>query len=477
MEETRRMGKNLAAAFGFSCIYMVCMYHNSASITFPILMAAAIVLLYCLCEQRRFFDNKISTFYAVSIMIIAVSVAFTADSKLHFMSKCMVLGLYVCLAIELFCNTGQWTDAVYVKKLLFIPLVGVVKGFSLLEDYHIYREEKRETSEEHPSIWRRTEVKQIVKGILIAAVLLVVILPLMMTADAAFYNMMKNVFDMEDFFTWLFCDINIIEMFVIFGFILLFSYGLGKILLEQKDQFYTKVTNKAGLITGITAIGIVGVVYVVFSIVTIWGILDANVSLPERYTYAEYAREGFFELLWLAIINMLIVLVGKLKYEDHPILKLILLVMNACTYVMLFVSAYKMFLYIEVYHMTFLRFMVLWALALMFVLMMAVVRYVWRDDFSLFRVASVIITVFYLGIAIARPDYAVASYNVKHMPVTQWEYGYFTLYSADAYPVLRESDFELSPHYERKIEQQAKEMNWRTFNFSIYMAKKALESE
>jgi len=107
----------------------------------------------------------------------------------------------------------------------------------------------------------------------------------------------------------------------------------------------------------------------IFSVIQIVFLFSGGMILPDGYTYAEYAHQGFFQLLFLCIFNLILVLCCMAVFEMNRWLKMILLIFSACTYVMIASSAYRMILYISNYHLTFLRILVLWFLALLVVLM------------------------------------------------------------------------------------------------------------
>ena len=162
--------KSVLSAGIFALIYTVCMYHNSASITFPVLMAAGIWLLYSLKEQRRIFDDRLSTFYVINIMLIAISVFLTADDKLIFMSKAVVLLLYLCLAIELYYNDEKWNDAQYIRKCLEFIIISFWRGFDVFVDRRAYKKELKESGElgmtaggQESKIMRRQNMKKVGK--------------------------------------------------------------------------------------------------------------------------------------------------------------------------------------------------------------------------------------------------------------------------------------------------------------------------
>ncbi len=469
--------KTAGAAGIFALIYTFCMYRNTASITFPILMVSGIWFLYAMQERRKIFDNKISSFYTVGILLTAVSVCMTGDWKLIFMSKMAAWILYICLTMEIYFDDKAWNDMKYVSQGIRIFTGSIGKGFHLLGDYSQYKEEKQEEGIEK-SI-KNQEAAKVIKGILIALPLLLIIIPLMMSADIIFEDMIKSLFNLDEIFYLLFEKINIIGLGFTFLGALILYYGFLKFIASDMGDGQPVIKKYGDKITGITVSGIICFLYVIFSMIQIRGILFSNVKLPKGYTYAEYAREGFFQLFILAVINMMIVLICSAKYEYSRILNMILYLLCVCTYVMIFSSTWKMILYVKVYNLTFLRVMVLWSLAVIAVIMIAVIRYIYSNDFSLFKFMAVVVTSFYMIIAFAKPDYIVAKYNLEYGNQLKIDGWYLKQLSSDAAPVLVKYmdrlGWTLDGNYFIRIEEQYKNMSIRTFNFSGYAAINQLE--
>lgn len=471
--------KTAGAAGLFALIYTFCMYKNTASITFPLLMAVGIWLLYVMQDKRKLFDSKLSSFYIVGITLIAVSVFMTGDWKLILMSKMAVLVLYICLAMDIYFDDGAWDDLQHVYHGIKIVLGSIGKGFNFLSDYGEYKKERKIEGAEDS--FQKKQIVKVLKGVLIALPLLVIIIPLMMSADVVFQNMVRTLFDLDMIFEILFEKINIIGLGITFLASFLLYYGFLKVTGEENGEEQLEVKTYGDKITGITITGIIGFIYVIFSMIQLRGIFFSNVKLPEGYTYAEYAREGFFQLFILAVINMVIVLICAARYEYDKILNIILYVLCACTYVMIFSSAWKMILYIRVYNLTFLRVMVLWSLAVLAVIMAAVIRYVYSDDFSLFKFMAVVVTSFYIIAAFARPDYVVAKYNLDYGNQTEVDRHYLFDLSSDAFPVIMEHKEDLNctlnDRYFLKIKEKYDDMGIRTFNLSGFIAKSMIQAE
>ena len=177
-------------------------------------------------------------------------------------------------------------------------------------------------------------------------------------------------------------------------------------------------------------------------------------------------------------------------------MKGILTVISLCTYCMMASSAWRMLLYIDAYRLTFLRILVLWALAVIAVVFVGIMCSIFRSDFPLFRYITAVVTVFYIVLAFAKPDYWIARYNMEYvnresgMELTAEQreefYGdflYLSELSADAVPVLAsEENYEFlcgqtdsMERYFDRMEARAEKDGIRTFNLSRYLAGRALE--
>ena len=118
----------------------------------------------------------------------------------------------------------------------------------------------------------------------------------------------------------------------------------------------------------------IAVIYLFYSVIQIiYLFIGQDGGIPAEITYAEYARSGFWELLFVSIINFLMVLVSIYLFQENKILKGILAIICMCTFIMIFSSAYRMWMYVDVYHLTFLRMFVLWFLGTLTLVMLGTI--------------------------------------------------------------------------------------------------------
>ena len=107
-----------------------------------------------------------------------------------------------------------------------------------------------------------------------------------------------------------------------------------------------------------TVLIMINFVFMLFIISEISKITGNFLKLPVAYTYAKYAREGFFQLLAVTVINFSLILFLLYKTDaikENKLLKRLLIALIIFTIILIFNSYYRMFLYIKAYGFTVLR--------------------------------------------------------------------------------------------------------------------------
>lgn len=139
--------------------------------------------------------------------------------------------------------------------------------------------------------------------------------------------------------------------------------------------------------------------------------------LPEAFSYAEYAREGFFQLCTVSVINLVVLVLVSLfmrRADDRPpvVFKLLALVYAVFTLVLISTALAKMAMYIDYYGLTQKRVYATWmmvVLAIVFILI-GVGQFVSR--LRLVAASLVVCVVCFAGLSVANADGIIAAYNV-----------------------------------------------------------------
>ncbi len=248
----------------------------------------------------------------------------------------------------------------------------------------------------------------ILLGLVIAIPLLLIIVPLLISADAAFDALMQNLpqWDFGEFIP------SVLLGTLLAGF--LFSRGAA-LNHAEKTVPAPKVRKGLNPLTVNTVLVAIAVVYLLYLFSQL-AYFSGGFSgiLPEDYTVAQYARRGFFELAWLCAVNLAIVACGAgLVRGKAPLLtRLICLFIGIVTVFLAVSASAKMFLYIGSFGLTRLR--VLTQVIIFWLGLTTVLVCIWLFVPKLPYMKAVVILALALGAAVAWADVdtVVARYNV-----------------------------------------------------------------
>ncbi len=406
-EETKRMKEGFGffgpAAFVYAVFYTFCMYKNGSGVTFPFFVAGSLLFLCLSLAKLETTLKKGSVFYMAAMVLLGISTFCTDDGRIIFFNKLGIFLLMMSLLLKQYFDTAKWGPGKFlgsIFRLAFGIRGEVAEPFRDGAKYLAkYRKEKGGKADGR--IWAAG------LGLLLGIPLLAVVLLLLSSADALFRQMTERLLGGIRF------D-NIMNIAARILFMFLASYCLTAYLCKKKIVEEVKDCRSGEPVLAITVTGMLTALYLVFSVVQINGLFLGRMQLPEGYTYAAYAREGFFQLLAVSLLNLVIVLVCLCYFRDSKVLKIVLTIMSVCTYVMIASSAMRMVMYIKSYYLTFLRVLVLWGLALLAVLFVGVLINVFKAGFPLFRYSVAVVTVLYLALSFAHPDYLIARINLAN---------------------------------------------------------------
>ncbi len=448
------------ATFLFACVYSFCMYKNDAGITYLFLVAAGLYYVKYCGKQFGFAAKKGTLFYVICILLLGISTFCTDDARIIFFNKTGVFLLMISMVLFNVFETKSWGLGKYVVTIIQSVLWSWGEWVRPFGDAKYYCKNKLGS--------KGKTILYAAVSVAVSVPVVAVVLNLLMSADVLFGDMAQRVLESLNLKNIIgVLALTVLVFFAVYGFL---SYVVKGDINEEVIE-----GKKAEPILAIPMAGILTALYLVFSVVQIGGLFLGKMTLPKGYTYAMYAREGFFQLLAVSIFNLLLVLAGIQFFKKNKILTVLLTLMSLCTFIMIASSAMRMVLYIKTYHLTFLRILVLWGLMVLAILFAGVITTLYNKQFSLFRYSVVVVTVCYLGLSFAHPDYWIAKYNVSHQnKVIAMDAGYLRDLSADAAPVLVPYFGIEKVEYQWDTEDAA---SLRKFNVSRFVAKQLVEKQ
>ena len=225
-------------------------------------------------------------------------------------------------------------------------------------------------------------------GLSLGGIIGFVILVLLISADQYFSSFVSKIFSLGNF------DVSNIFLLII-TFILMFSIVVNIILNKDEKNISVKIVN-ASEITVCIILSIINFIFLLFLVSEISKLTFNFLKLPEAYTYSSYAREGFFQLLIITIINFSIIMFLKYKstiLETNKKSRILSVVLIIFSILLIFNSYYRMFLYIGNYGFTVLRLQVILFLAMelvvALVLMIRIIKKTRMNDFKFYFILMI----------------------------------------------------------------------------------------
>ncbi|MBR2044628.1 MAG: DUF4173 domain-containing protein [Agathobacter sp.] len=429
----------------YACLYTFCMYKNDAGITYPLLVVGSLGFIHFCMKKLEMKWKKESLFYIVSMILLSISTFCTDDFRIIFFNKIGVFLLTICMVLGIVYDTKKWEFTKFfcsILKTLILAIGEIGRPFS---DAAWFCKNKMDK--------KNTKYLYMLIGVGVAIPIVIVIFALLSSADVVFRDLgdrLLSKIDAGDAF-------GVGFMFIT---VFLAAYCILTYISKKKLKEEIEDTRKWEPLLAIPVTSVLSLMYLVFSGIQIIYLFLGNMQLPEGYTYAEYAREGFFQLLTVSMINLVIVLIGLYFFKSSKVLKLVLTIMSLCTFIMIASSALRMIIYIQYYYLTFLRIFVLWSLVVLFLLFVGVIGYIVKKDFPLFRYSMVVVTSLYIALSFSHPDYWIAKVNLESTKETRNEFfkgepykdfGLLGNLNADAAPVMvkwiGEEGYSLDSYY------------------------------
>lgn len=408
--EIFRFKRSFKKALLWAALAIILIYRNRGSIMYPVFMASTLAILAWDCKSMgksliRNLEGKfdIKLFYCIVLMLLSIHKCISASFDLQWGSGLGILLIFSCLLLKVYSNqeASEITAMLFkIGQLMIVPLKNLDKPFI---DSSAAR--KARTGEETVG---KKRAKSILLGLVIAIPLLWIILALLSSADLVFGNIVEDILDCITF-----PELNEDWVGVPFKFFLSFmAFYTWTACLPAEIFFEGKEPRKFDAVVAITFNSLIAVVYLLFSGIQ-FVYLVGQMELPNGYTYAEYAHEGFYQLLAVTILNLILVSFCKKHFADNRILKAILLIISGCTYVMIASSALRMYLYVGVYGLSHLRVYVLWLLVILTVWTTILIVGIFKEKLPYFRIITVFVSVWYLAFAFSMPDKWIAAYDLS----------------------------------------------------------------
>ncbi len=370
---------------------------------------AAIAIALCIYASMNGRFTVIGGYY--TLCSVAISAAFTVYNG-GFTKFIQFFAVWILLAMALLDFTksgvnpkGSWRSGIDVLRVMLVTpfeRMGIFIGSATDASRNNSPEKKR--------------LRSAILGAVCAVPALFIILPLLVSSDAAFEKLISQTF---------LSNLPRLIGAIILGavlFVLLFTAVFAaskKIVAENNEngKGFSGNLNAVGANSFLSVISVVYAVYLLSQLGYFFGAFSG--LLPENFTVAEYARRGFFEMTVICAINLLmvgLVLIFTKRGEngDAPAST-----RGLCMFIMVFSLAIiatvcaKLGLYMSNFGLTKLRvyttlFSVMLAIVFVFVIIRLFIR-----RFPYFRACAVLIATLGVAVSVVDVNSYIAYYNYE----------------------------------------------------------------
>lgn len=457
-------------------------FDKAPGISYPIFIGLCIGFFLWSIRDRIRMEKSFGWFLLIPIALLSLSFAVHTENIFYLLNFLAVPILMIASSILIVNSSLKWDKSSFISEMLRKGIANVLnnitKPFRILKaSIKIERTVQMEEGK-----------KQILIGILVSLPLLAILIILLSSADMIFGYYLANL-------TKIFNNINIEEFvphtiitlvisFYLFGYVWGFKSEektIGKVLDAPAVSWET--------VTIITVLAALNILYLIFTIIQFSYLYGGNnIALPADFTYAEYARKGFFELTAATFINFIIVLscLKYIKKDNKRLLKianLLLTVLVAFTLNMLFSANFKLTLYEAAFGYTFLRVSVHLFMLLLFILYLVVAAGIWYRKIPIVKSIIVITIIMYTIINYLNIDGFIARKNIERYNETgKLDAYYLTTLSFEAVPYLIKLRDKSDSHVKMVIDKNLKyrkevldkQNSWTEFNFSKNRTRKLL---
>ncbi|WMJ90639.1 DUF4153 domain-containing protein [Anaerocolumna sp. MB42-C2] len=415
----------LMFAIGF-CFMRFVLWNVTGIFTTIFFIGTAFVCLYYLKKNNYKFYNIHKIIFGL-IMIFSLVFSITANSFIKSLDIVflLMLGSYWVYAV---CKENKDIERFFffdmLKAVMVMPFLSFGKTLQVIVS---------STSRSKAG----NTIKLVLLGLVVTIPLTMVVALLLISADSGVEAVLNAVFGnvfQYSFITIVQFTMGIPVALYLFG--MLYS-NVNKVkanvLTEEQTAHKLESIKIFPNLVMYSAVTPVCILYILFFILQIRYFISAFTGiLPEAYSYAEYARRGFFELCFTAVINLMILIfinfLSKQSGENKPVLlKVYNVLISVFTILLLTTALSKMILYISNYGLTQLRVYTSWFMLLLAIVNVLIIMKQFRANFN-FAKYAVLVFVFLFGVlCFSNVDGNIARYNIK-----MYQAGYLKELDVDA---------------------------------------------
>ncbi len=402
----------LFAWISLICAYLFCRVspiHDSPAGGFLLIVSLYVITTVFLAVKGAKF-TPMAVIAATSSVVLSLGLILSDNAMIHFFSYTYALVTYLYYVYASFGNSLKkgFCDLIaidYFKALFVLPFVRFSALFTAVF-----------TGKKGGKTLRRLLV-----GIGIAIIPTAIIFSLL-SYDSSFNKLIEKMFDFEFSDVWS----HLVSITLAFP---LSAVGYGLFISASENSMKDKITAEgcrdasekvrfAPVLTMSVATLPILAVYVIFFI-SQWKYYISGFTgvLPKGFVYSEYAREGFFQLCTVSVINLVIIaLLSSFSKRNTKVksvvIKIIAILYSTASLVLIATAIAKLSMYIGIYGLTPKRVYAAWLECVLAVIFILIILKQFIPKFNVVISSVAVLVVCFAVLCVGNVDGFIADYNV-----------------------------------------------------------------
>ena len=388
------------------CIYnSILIYGKSLGINVILFIIPLLIFIICIYKEKKLIKNKYGLLFSIPITLL--SLTYLIYDNIFFKLTNVPVIIVLFLLMHIFTIKPEYNLMNLLNNaivLIIQPLTFIGDSFKEIKNGILPKEKGQKKS------------KINIKPFLIIIPVVLIVLYLLSSADSIFGSVFTNIFKVLGRIKISDAIVEIIGRIILI--ILLFSYIAGTLYYLTKKyskEDNTVLDNKIKIEdkTIKTLLTILNVIYIIFDIIQITALIFKKI--PANMTYANYARQGFFQLMLVSIINLSIILIAKNsdKKSSRKYINIMSYLMILLTLIIIISSYLRMNLYSTAYGYTLLRLLVYFTLITEVILLIPTIAYINNPNIKIIKYYMIIIVTIYTLINFTNMDVLIAKKNIE----------------------------------------------------------------
>ncbi len=350
-------------------------------------------------------QSSLSIIAMISALVASLSMLFSSNGFLQTLSFIYALAAFAYYVYRAFgnkladgfCDFISWD---FIKAMFVLPFTAITELFKTL-----FASKSKGSAR---------AILKIGFGLAIAIIPTAIIVSLL-SYDSGFSELLSSIFSFGDIFSHIFSVILGIPFAMCIYSLLLCAHEKSCENIITADGI-SEIFDCSKAIPALSALGAIVpmlFVYVVFFISQWKYYISAFLGeVPDNINISSYARNGFFELCGVTVVNLVIIILLAIIVRGNLIKRILTAVLSVFTLVLIATAISKMVLYIDSYGLTRMRVYPMWFMVLLALVFIVLIIKQLSVRIPSVAISMVITIVMFTALSVCNVDGIIANYNV-----------------------------------------------------------------